>query len=119
MVQSQGINSVFGNQMNAVIKYKVGLTFSFYSISIFFFKKVFFPKKKKKRKKLIIFLYENLEKSLLRSKVAEENSTSKNIYIMHIYLNWFISYSHLKFFRKSHYFSIIILCGTILCQTIL
>ena len=52
-------------------------------------------------------MYENLEKSLLRSKVAEESSTSKNIYIMHIYLNWFMSYSHLKIFRKSHYFSII------------
>jgi len=81
MLLSQGINSVFGNQMNAVIKYKVGLTFSFYSISIFFFQKVFFS-----TKKLIISVYENLEKSLLRSKVAEENTIAK-IYIYNIYLS--------------------------------
>ena len=30
------------------------------------------------------FLYENLEKSLLRLKVAEENSTPKNIYEIYI-----------------------------------
>ena len=79
MVQSQGINSVFGYQMNAIINYKVGLTLVFYSTSIFVSKKYFFS-----AKKLITFLYENLEKSLLRLKVAEENSTSKNIYIIYI-----------------------------------